>query len=87
MHELISDTVLVHSRSYDDDDDDDEHLQPTARGEEAEKQKRNLMQTLTIHNECSILFGRIRLGLFGLGHLNGANPTEPKKNYNKIKKL
>lgn len=39
------------------------------RGSEA---KRNLMQTLTIHNERSILFRRIRLGLFGLGHLDRA---------------
>lgn len=42
------------------------------REEKRRKQKRNLMQTLTIHNECSILFRRIRLGLFGLGHLDGA---------------
>jgi len=30
------------------------------------------MQTLTIHNKCGILFGRICLGLFSLGHLYGA---------------
>lgn len=46
------------------------------REEKRRKQKRNLMQTLTIHNECSILFRRIRLGLFGLGHLDGATKKQ-----------
>lgn len=79
MHEFLGFIlwIVLHDDNVDNVDNDDsddgddvgQHLQPTKRRSEA---KRNLMQTLTIHNECGILFGRIRLGLFSLGHLNRA---------------